>query len=357
MLAALLLSFAADPMWSIQLQDGHIVVSGLPQSLGERSAERLANTLNVTLVANKSNDQPPLLGTHTYRENRLTFTPRFPFAPGVAYRVVVSLDGQSRTHEFTIPKPKSDASEVVQVSPTAATLPENLLRLYVQFRKPMSKGDVYQHITLHNDTDRRLIDLPFLELDEELWSPDRTRFTLLIDPGRIKREVKPREDLGPALEVGKTFTLRIAKDWLDVDDQPLRAEYRKTFTVSKADREPVDPTKWTIAAPTAKSREALRVTLPKPHDAGLLQRLVWLERHDQRNGQRIEGGVTLSQFERVWNFVPQHAWASGEYELVIATHLEDVCGNRVGEPFEVDLFKPISKSIERTTVRRKLTIP
>ena len=32
---------------------------------------------------------------------------------------------------------------------------------------------------------------PFLELDEELWSTDGRRFTLLFDPGRIKRGLKP----------------------------------------------------------------------------------------------------------------------------------------------------------------------
>ena len=50
---------------------------------------------------------------------------------------------------------------------------------------------------------------PFLELDEELWSPDGTRFTLIFDPGRIKRGLKPREEVGPVLEAGKSYSLVI----------------------------------------------------------------------------------------------------------------------------------------------------
>ena len=49
------------------------------------------------------------------------------------------------------------------------------------------------------------MDAPFLELDEELWSPDGTRFTLVFDPGRIKRGLKPREEAGPILEAGKSY--------------------------------------------------------------------------------------------------------------------------------------------------------
>ena len=35
--------------------------------------------------------------------------------------------------------------------------------------------------------DFEAIELPFLEIDEELWDPAMMRLTLFIDPGRIKR--------------------------------------------------------------------------------------------------------------------------------------------------------------------------
>ncbi len=56
-------------------------------------------------------------------------------------------------------------------------------------------------MTLLNEKGRKL-DVPFLEVGEELWDPTGTRLTLLLDPGRIKRGLKPREDLGPILEAG-----------------------------------------------------------------------------------------------------------------------------------------------------------
>jgi hypothetical protein len=43
-------------------------------------------------------------------------------------------------------------------------------------------------------------------------------------------------------------------------------------------------------------------------------------------------------------------WPAGKYKLVIDTRLEDVCGNRVGRPFEIDMLKPVTKQIEAKTV-------
>ena len=66
----------------------------------------------------------------------------------------------------------------------------------------MQRGHVYDHIHLLGEAGKP-VELPFLELDEELWDPEMTRLTIFIDPGRIKRGVRPLEEIGPALEAGK----------------------------------------------------------------------------------------------------------------------------------------------------------
>ncbi|MCL6608417.1 MAG: hypothetical protein K6T74_10025, partial [Geminicoccaceae bacterium] len=88
--------------------------------------------------------------------------------------------------------------------PTSDQLPENQLRFYIHFSAPMSRGEAYARIRLL-DSAGKPIDAAFLELGEELWDPSGKRFTLLIDPGRIKRGLRPREDLGPVLEAGSAL--------------------------------------------------------------------------------------------------------------------------------------------------------
>ena len=109
---------------------------------------------------------------------------------------------------------------MTQVYPSADVLPENLLKFYVHFSAPMGSGRSYEHIHLLDEANRP-VDLPFLELAEELWSADLLRLTLLIDPGRIKREVKPLEDVGPALVAGRRYTLVISSGLRDAQGHRL----------------------------------------------------------------------------------------------------------------------------------------
>src|SRR5262249_56091734 len=97
---------------------------------------------------------------------------------------------------FLLPKPETVPTVVEHVYPSRKELPENLLRFYFHFSAPMSRGDVYQYIRLL-DAAGKPIEAPFLELEQELWDESGRRFTLLIDPGRIKRGLKPREEGGP----------------------------------------------------------------------------------------------------------------------------------------------------------------
>lgn len=288
----------------------------------------------------------PLLGTYSFRNGVLRFEPRFPFAPGVRYRATLTTGGRPVTKDFTVPKPRTEPGRVTAVSPSADKLPENTLRLYVHFSKPMSRGDVYRYVKLLNEPDGKPVERPFLELDEELWSPDRTRFTLLIDPGRIKREVKPREDLGPVLTAGKRYTLVIEGGWPDGDGNPLAEPFRKTFTATPSDRTAIDPSAWAITPPKPGPGK-LVVKLGKPLDAALLQRLVWVT---DATGAKLGGVITLSDHESVWAFESERPWAAGRYKLVVDPRLEDVCGNRVGEPFEVDITKAPPPKADREPV-------
>ena len=98
----------------------------------------------------------------------------------------------------------------------------------------------------------------FLELGEELWDPAMRRFTLLCDPGRVKRGLVPREELGPVLAAGQDYTLVIDEDWLDANGQQLASGARKSFHVLTADEVPIDLATWKITAPPAGSGSACR---------------------------------------------------------------------------------------------------
>jgi hypothetical protein len=298
--------------------------------------------------------RPPVLGAYRVADGALRFTPRFPLARGVHYRAVFHPDrvpGAQKGLEAVVkslfmPRPAAEPVAVARVYPTADKLPENQLKFYLHFTAPMSRGEAYRRIHLL-DADGKEIDAAFLELGEELWDPDGKRFTLFIDPGRIKRGLKPREDLGPVLEKGKTYTLVIDRDWKDADGEPLKEAFKKTFRAVAADETPPDPKTWRLEPPAAGGKAPLAVTFPKPMDHALLQHMLWVV---DAGGRKIAGEVAVTDGETRWSFTPREAWAAGAYRLVTDTRLEDLAGNTIGRPFEVDETRPATAEIKAETV-------
>ena len=286
---------------------------------------------------------PPVQGSYRFTNNRLVFEPLFPLQAGVNYHAVFEPAKAVRPPAGTsfdvietilrIEKPKAKPETIVsQVYPTANSLPENLLKFYLHFSAPMSQGNVYSHIHLINARNKK-IDLPFLELDEELWNPDGTRLTILFDPGRIKSGLLPREQDGPVLQESQSYTLKIDATWLDAAGAPLKQGFTKFFIVAAPDVGMPSPARWKMTAPEAGSINPMTLDFPEPLDHALLQRLLWIE---DAGKHAVEGQVQVGNVERQWAFVLGKAWKVGDYRIMIGTSLEDLAGNNVARPFEVD---------------------
>ena len=299
---------------------------------------------------------PAMIGNYTVGGSSIRFAPQFPLEPGVKYRAsfypaklpAEREAGRFVTAVFQLPSRTTNATTVVkQIYPSADTLPENLLKFYVHFSAPMRRGHIYDYIHLRNAAGHDVA-LPFLEIDEELWDPAMTRLTLFIDPGRIKRGVQPLEEIGPALERGKSFTLVIDREWPDANGALLKESFRKTFKVGPPDRTSIDITAWKIRAPKADARTPLTVTFSKPMDHALAQRVIRVA--DNSNGL-VDGKIVLDDHERRWAFIPNQTWRAGSYALLVEKTIEDLAGNNIGKAFEVDLFEGVQRRFTNETVR------
>jgi hypothetical protein len=165
--------------------------------------------------------------------------------------------------------------------------------------------------------------------------------------------VKPREDVGPALEVGKCYTLVIDRDWLDAAGDPLQHALEKRFTVTAPVELAIDPKLWKLQVPSAGGRAPLTATFPRPLDHALAERLLDVI---DAEGRPISGIGKVSQSETVWEFTPKEPWATGAYGLVVDAALEDVAGNRVGRAFEVDDSKPSEREAKAETAVLPFTV-
>lgn len=332
------ITIAADE-FSVSLSP---LAAGILSELGGLSKEALANLVDVRVVSQGHVSDTPVFGDIELHDEGIIFKPRYAFVPGLSYQIQLRGSDPSRW-QFSLPgKPGQAVTRLHQIFPSMDSLPENLLKMYLHFSKPMSRGLVYRYIHLLDESGKE-VQLAFLELEEGLWNPDGTRFTLLFDPGRIKRGLTPRMEVGLPLQAGRRYTLLVDSAWRDADGLPLVASARKSFSVRSADTLQPDVKKWILTAPRIDSIEPLIVVLDEPLDEALLRSAIAVETED---GVYIDGEVTVARNETVWSFQPDHPWAHDNYSLVIKAYLEDLAANSIGKPFEGRSGEPYPNSSE-----------
>ena len=294
---------------------------------------------------------PPVAGRFSVQDQSVCFMPRFPFAAGVSYSLRVQSAGEGEAAEvWEIRRPSLEASptaEVLGIYPTAGEIPVNLLRVYVHFSAPMSEGWAARAITVRRaDTGEKLDDV-FLPPEPELWDAGRTRVTMLLDPGRIKRGLVPNLEFGYPLVEGTAVSISIDPAFRDASGQPLNSGAERTYSIGPALRSRIDPNAWRLTAPAAGTQDPLRVEFDRPLDHGLLQHCLSVR---DAAGATVDGTAYIGAGERDWRFTPDAPWQTGEYHLAVEPRLEDAAGNTPVRVFDRDVTKAEDEPTQSETI-------
>jgi hypothetical protein len=242
------------------------------------------------------------------------------------------------------PRPTTPAAHVDHVYPSADVWPSNQLRLYIYFSAPMSRGESAARIHVLDAAGKNLPGV-FLPL-EELWDPAGQRLTMTFDPGRIKRGLTANENMGPPIAEGRRYTLVIDREWADARGVSMTEGFRKSFVGGAADRRPPDPKDWRVTPPHAGTSEPLVVDFQESMNYPLLQRMLKVT---NARGD-VKGTVSVERQESRWRFAPTTSWTAGAYQVVVDTGLEDLAGNHIGQPFDIDVFEHVTEHITSATV-------
>jgi hypothetical protein len=321
------------------------------------SADQWSSLFRVAVA----DDGPAMLGRYEVAADTLRFIPAFPLEDGRTYKVrfdPARVPGRTSgavavvTADVGRPARATAPTTVVErVYPSGDEVPENLLRIYIEFSAPMARRGGLAHLQLLDEKGQE-VNGAFLPLDTEFWSGDGRRLTVFFDPGRVKSGILPNEQMGRALRAGHTYTLRIAQAWQDAEGQPLVREYRHPLRVVPAREAAIAPTSWRISTPAAGGREPLTVTFPQPLDEGLLMRALGV----QSGNAPLKGDVRTEQGETRWVFTPEEPWRAGTYELLALAILEDPAGNRIGRAFEIENRESVDKSPNAQAARIPFTV-
>ena len=135
----------------LKFEYGHIRVVGFPlrngASVNVISHDQWNTILSVyTHEAYQRNIDQPVAGKYEWNGDTIFFRPTYSFAPGETYQAVFNPKAFFKNDElktislwekselsFTIPADVHPLTAVESIYPESATLPENLLRMYIYF--------------------------------------------------------------------------------------------------------------------------------------------------------------------------------------------------------------------------------
>ena len=218
---------------------------------------------------------------------------------------------------------------VTAIYPKQDTLPENILKFYIQFSEPMREGDFLKHIKLQNSKDENVTGV-FFDNIYELWNNDHTQITLLVDPGRVKTGLQQNIKQGRAFAVNETYTLTIDTSWKTIKGDYLSKPFTKQFVIDSEDIIPPSIDDIIISKAKVKSNEPVKITFGEVLDVFQLQDYVRIVCATDV----VKGKFTLLDDESSLQFTPQHPWNNIDYKLRIDVRLEDIAANSFAGKFD-----------------------
>jgi len=281
----------------------------------------------------------PILGAYKISPGKIVFEPILPFSEELPYHVVF---GDSVFFEFQIDRPSSrPKTRLLDIYPSADTVPANLLKMYLRFSESMREGEIYERVHISGNEGHKIKD-PFVRLQPELWDSDAQRITLWIDPGRVKRFLGSREAYGPVIKEGLNYRLFVDPEMKDSFGHALDSLYEKQYYVETADRKKPEISNWKLTAPPAFSIEPMKIEFNEIMDLSTTQNSfsVW-----NSENEILKGQVKVGSNEKSWWFVPNSIWKQGVYRIRVLSSLEDLAGNNLNRVFERDLYQdPVEPS-------------
>jgi hypothetical protein len=256
-------------------------------------------------------NKTPMAGGYRLENQTIIFEPAFSFIENQTYTVAINTEishghsksdpehstrkfasdsGKHRLYDFIVPSAgEAVKPAVVSIFPSDNEIPENTLRFYIHFSTPMRPHVSTDYIKLRDSTGAEVSDA-FMAFKQELWSEDRRRLTVLMDPGRIKRGVARNQTLGPALKEGNYYSIAIEEGWPSATGKQVTTAFEKRFLVTDALRKLPDTDDWQISVPRLSTREPLKLMFDRAFDSLLLHSSINVL---DANGDMIAGTVSV----------------------------------------------------------------
>lgn len=222
-----------------------------------------------------------------------------------------------------------DAPFVSVIYPELDSIPENVLKFYIQFSRPMREGDFLNHIQLVDSKGNNLKGV-FFDNVYELWTPNHKQLTILVDPGRVKTGLRENLNSGRAFVAGEKYTLTVNDTWKSIKGTPLIKAFSKTFTAIAADTVPPKVDQISITSIKPNSKEPIEITFNEALDVLQLYEYVSIISDDAE----VSGSLNILNKGKSIQFTPLENWKEQDHNLRIDRRLEDIAANNFSGKFD-----------------------
>ncbi|MFT4929509.1 MAG: hypothetical protein ACI8WB_005642 [Phenylobacterium sp.] len=323
----------------------------LPFELEQSVASQVGKTVLALYVGEQApanRHLPGMAGRYAVVDGNLVFTPRFAPEPGLSYTAVFDAQGFNQLFggypplpllpqsvyqlsQYIAPEAELQQGEVTSIYPRLNILPQNVLRFYVYFSQPMSFDNPYDYLSIVNQ-DNAVVKTSFVEFRQGLWDQSRTRLTVFIHPGRIKRGVGPNLTQGPVFIQGQRYRLKVDQRFKTLDGMALSADFEKTFEIGAPVYEKLNLARWQLVLPPVNSQQRLVIKPERALDPLISVQMITLV--NRNTGMPIDVNFTVDAAGVNLFVQPDSPWLAGEYQLKFESKLEDLSGNTPAWAFD-----------------------
>ena len=256
---------------------------------------------------------------------------------------------------FFLSSAVSEEKATLRIEPNVDKVPANHLKFYLHFSEPMERGEAFRYLRLveidSEGREKAEVPEPFREV--ELWDETFTRMTVWFHPGRQKPGVNLNLEIGPVLEEGRKYRLEISPEWRTESGGILAGPLMKEFKAGKMDEVQPDPVSW--GSGYGMNGEGQPVAIIHTGEV--------LDPESARRRVQIFIGEKAIAFAVEQNRIqfPYSAGKLDSFRVIVDPGLEDLAGNSVARPFNLNLEEN-PDFVERTepvevTFPRKITLP
>ena len=303
----------------------------------EENIKQPSAVFKIFMIQDSIESQTPLLGSYSYVKDTIFFEPQFELGEGLTFNVNFSYKNNTikKTYKTkSVDNSINQKTDIQEIYPRNNKIPKNILIFYVEFSAPMTEDEsAYRYVNLL-DENKKVI--PHVWYNKARWISDKV-MTLMIHPGRVKKDISYYDNLGEIFTVGKKYYLEITDRIKPLNSKSKLISFTKEFEITNPINTCPKFIEDKLQIPKRNTSDKLKIVFDRPIDIFSAQ--IGISVYNYKSDKIVEGKIIAGPDDTEWYFMPDQPWTEKKYTLILNKYISDPSGNSLNKPFEATVVK------------------